>query len=580
MSTVSNVLNKNVVCEPGLEGMSGLIGLIYDAAADIEVWPDLLEQLFSFIPPAIDETESAAAQNKQFGGYATSELVSMLAPHFTRAVESNRALESDRIKIDVIEGLLEHFPFAVIVTDAKAKLIGKNQRADEILEQKRSLFLSDDIVRASSCKQTRTLHQLISNAAGEEGGRGIMPLSEHSDSMAHSIFVLPHSYERYALLVISTPVEVVSVRVLKEFYGVTEAEAKLLQGILGGHNLEELAVSFGRSRNTLRTQLQSIYAKTGTCRQGDLIRLITTGPAILGNIESLDPSVPIKCLHKKNIGFLDSCEEAEDFLFSSFGPKEGHPVIFTHGVLKHEPDEAFLYRHGIRLIIPVRNSGEKQFTLLGWAEYTERLINYLNLKEISLLGYGVGGPFALAAAHRLGRRVTHISLVNSLGPINDLDSLAGMIPMNRLSLSIGLYMPELLSKMIGLMVAAMCCDNQRYFEYTLKQLCPSDAMIAIDPHTNGYLVEGMREITNNYGVAWAKDYATVSRSWGFDSSEIKTPVTLWHGEQDHFITPNMGRELANQLPNCHANFIEGCGHFLICSHWEKIIASLVNNVRT
>lgn len=56
-------------------------------------------------------------------------------------------------------------------------------------------------------------------------------------------------------------------------YGLTPAEGRLAHLILDGSGLAEAAQRIGVSRNTARTQMKQIYAKTDTHSQADLIRL-------------------------------------------------------------------------------------------------------------------------------------------------------------------------------------------------------------------------------------------------------------------------------------------------------------------
>ena len=55
-------------------------------------------------------------------------------------------------------------------------------------------------------------------------------------------------------------------------------EAALAQELLVGLGLTEAAARLGIGLSTAKTQLQGIFAKTGTRRQTDLIRLLVRGP--------------------------------------------------------------------------------------------------------------------------------------------------------------------------------------------------------------------------------------------------------------------------------------------------------------
>jgi DNA-binding CsgD family transcriptional regulator len=53
--------------------------------------------------------------------------------------------------------------------------------------------------------------------------------------------------------------------------------------LIEGDSVARAAQALGISVNTARTQLKSVFAKTGCNRQSDLIRVVLTSPAYLAN---------------------------------------------------------------------------------------------------------------------------------------------------------------------------------------------------------------------------------------------------------------------------------------------------------
>lgn len=56
-------------------------------------------------------------------------------------------------------------------------------------------------------------------------------------------------------------------------HGLSPAEARVFAGITTGRSLTEIAQAAGVKRETVRSQLKSIFAKTGTASQADIVRL-------------------------------------------------------------------------------------------------------------------------------------------------------------------------------------------------------------------------------------------------------------------------------------------------------------------
>lgn len=61
---------------------------------------------------------------------------------------------------------------------------------------------------------------------------------------------------------------------LARLFGLSAAEELLASRLASRASLEEAAAELGISRNTVRSQLQSIFLKTGINRQSDLIRAL------------------------------------------------------------------------------------------------------------------------------------------------------------------------------------------------------------------------------------------------------------------------------------------------------------------
>lgn len=67
---------------------------------------------------------------------------------------------------------------------------------------------------------------------------------------------------------------------LRTAFGLTNAEAKLAARLAAGDDLRSAADHLGVTYGTARVRLAQVFQKTGTCRQGELIRLLlSTLPA-------------------------------------------------------------------------------------------------------------------------------------------------------------------------------------------------------------------------------------------------------------------------------------------------------------
>src|SRR5262245_52661296 len=79
-----------------------------------------------------------------------------------------------------------------------------------------------------------------------------------------------------ALVVVATlvPKDVPATATLQGLLDLTPAEARVARGVVEGQTIEAMAVAFGLSRETVRSQLKATLGKTGVARQSELALML------------------------------------------------------------------------------------------------------------------------------------------------------------------------------------------------------------------------------------------------------------------------------------------------------------------
>lgn len=84
-------------------------------------------------------------------------------------------------------------------------------------------------------------------------------------------------FSQASAILVLTPVvpgKVPTAEVLQGLFDLTPAEARVARGVAELQTVDTIADTLGVSRETIRTQLKSVLAKTGTARQADLASLL------------------------------------------------------------------------------------------------------------------------------------------------------------------------------------------------------------------------------------------------------------------------------------------------------------------
>lgn len=112
-----------------------------------------------------------------------------------------------------------------------------------------------------------------------------IPVTATEETTATILHILPirraaHDiFNSASVLLIATPVlapNAPMAELLHGLFDLTASEARVARSLAGGTTLTQIASQLGLSRETVRTQLKSVLAKTGTSRQSELVGLLSS----------------------------------------------------------------------------------------------------------------------------------------------------------------------------------------------------------------------------------------------------------------------------------------------------------------
>ena len=230
---------------------------------------------------------------KQAGDYADPEReeILMLARHIRRSTDISRRITAARWEQEVSSSLLvRRAASGFVFVDAESRVLLADKVAEQIFRADNGVNASGGRLSAIGGDNTERLHAMIRSAALTASGKG---------TYAGGILGLPRRRmigPPLALLVcpwhgnplafgVSGPAVLVFVEDptlspkpaaagAATLYGLTAAEARLLDALLAGDRLADYAESASVSLATVKTHLRAIFLKTGQRRQADLLRLI------------------------------------------------------------------------------------------------------------------------------------------------------------------------------------------------------------------------------------------------------------------------------------------------------------------
>lgn len=218
-----------------------------------------------------------------------TKLIQLISPHIARAAQIHRQLCNVTTQKQWAFSALDCLKTGVILFNDKGHPLFINRSIEQLMFNK-WLIVDDDGIIFHSNKDTLHVQRLIAEAILCAHKRSTIPggkftVQDGKSSLQIQVIPLPQDLSEQGFCFsnacvaafISTPSNTQpEYQKLATQYGLTSAEIKLTLKLLEGWNLETAAIQLSISKQTARSQLKAIFAKTNVKRQTDLILLLLT----------------------------------------------------------------------------------------------------------------------------------------------------------------------------------------------------------------------------------------------------------------------------------------------------------------
>jgi DNA-binding CsgD family transcriptional regulator len=229
-------------------------------------------------------------------GQDGQRLLRRLVPHMQRSLLLGFRLDAYRAFQHAEYDVLDRLSVGVILLDRRARIVYANAEARSLGSGGGPLRLRNPIATTLSPTHSQQLDALIRRALrGVTVGSMSVPRSTNGGLLTILVSsVRGRDVGRFAdfnmpdaavLLFIIDPANRAGIPLswIVDAYGLTPAEAKVTLAASSGLTIPEVALRLGLSPNTIKTHLQKVFAKTGTNRQSELARLISSIGLLKGN---------------------------------------------------------------------------------------------------------------------------------------------------------------------------------------------------------------------------------------------------------------------------------------------------------
>jgi DNA-binding CsgD family transcriptional regulator/PAS domain-containing protein len=224
-------------------------------------------------------------------------LLRRLLPALQRSLRAGRALRKAEFFHQVAFDALDAVPLGIAFVDAAGEITAANRIARQIIESENVRAYQETIRRSEATARTPRLRRAVADAMSDlqdAGGEvlsafavprraGLRPLTCLLAPVGASADGVDVADRPQAMLFIGDPEKPMEIdqRRLRQLYGLSRAEARVVALLAQGYKLDATAENLGLVYETVRKHLKQVFDKTGCDRQAELVRLLVTGPAAL-----------------------------------------------------------------------------------------------------------------------------------------------------------------------------------------------------------------------------------------------------------------------------------------------------------
>lgn len=536
-----------------------VINAVYDLALDQQSFEQFTQAWDRYMLTMLEQSIDNEALN------------SSLQKHFERGFKMLEKIGRTSNQLTSLEDQVQDRSTPAIVIDRTRRVLATNEAA-------RSLFISDqEPLMVSMTVHTESLSSLEEGITQLFNVDSPLPIMVLLRNKAPSLFVLQNviGYDAIIIDIVGSKWGEHTNEILIKTYHLTPKECEITSLIYQGMAIKQIAANQFRSEETVRSHIRSVFSKTHSNSQIQLMRLITGI-----NFSSSD--------HTRGDWFSDAIDlhrftlkDGRKIDYYDQGPRNGKPVLVIHGIL-HTPElpvplAKALINQGYRLIGLCRpNFGHSTPTskthdgLLGSVDDALQIIKALGLVKVTLLGCMSGSIYSFAMAAQMPQHVEKVICIAGVVPFMTDEHLQGMSSEVRALGFTARYFPKLYPLLIRGGMALLDGGDIARFAHFIYRKSPVDLAACENNVVLKQLENGYHFTCNQGSFAYTNGGLTIIKDNKHLVKNIACPIIMIHGREDMIITLESIQVFKKELPLVQLETVENTGQLLMYAQPQKV----------
>jgi DNA-binding CsgD family transcriptional regulator len=225
-------------------------------------------------------------QQAEFGAEHVTKLA-FLNQHYQRAMGLQQRLSMLEKQIVLANNALDLVQFGMLLFDNTRNPVFINKSAKRIFEKADGLEIGRDGLRINDKTAKEKFNNMLDGMIAARRSKvarvgGIVQVGRPSRKRNYNLMLVPMpesgsgiDKSTIAVLIFDpTQKQTTAANLFKSTYGFTKSETLLALELAQGESLAGFAKARDISKNTVRTQLRALFAKTDTSRQSELVSVL------------------------------------------------------------------------------------------------------------------------------------------------------------------------------------------------------------------------------------------------------------------------------------------------------------------
>lgn len=372
---------------------------------------------------------------------------------------------------------------------------------------------------------------------------------------------------------------------VSEAFDLTESEIAVIRLIMDGCSTKVIAIRRATAEATVRSQLKSIFAKTGTSGQTELLRIVSGISLFQASRQSgIGAREMPSSRQEEGTKRLIRISGGHTIEIDESGDPSGKPFLSLHGLFLGysfpSAAEGLLVSHGLRRIgllrpgfgrsTPVDTNNSMADTVSKFIE----VMDALNIEKCPVVAHGFGGAYAFALAHHHPDRVSAVINIGAYLPTDNMDSIIKLSGFQRALMFSAKHSPMLFS----------------FFSRAAQRVFERDGMVAFLKRYLGSSQTDIAMLTDNemestmrmrLNLSHAQEIETYRQECLMQMSDLSAyakhpgvPVSIIHGSEDPVFPVESIRKAAIELNADVFHEVSNCGQLMLYSHPEIAIEAI------